>query len=130
MTTRTWARLEGQRIAAVAESASAPAGAWVDITGVWPGWGARPAPTHSPYLQSGAVVWQDATTERVAAAWAAVRAKRNALLAASDWIVTRAIERGEAVPAAWLAYRQALRDITLQADPFNIVWPPAPAPIE
>lgn len=24
---------------------------------------------------------------------------------------------------AWATYRQALRDITLQADPLNIVWP-------
>jgi hypothetical protein len=24
---------------------------------------------------------------------------------------------------AWAAYRQALRDITAQSDPFNIEWP-------
>jgi hypothetical protein len=24
---------------------------------------------------------------------------------------------------AWATYRQALRDITKQADPFNIAWP-------
>jgi len=24
---------------------------------------------------------------------------------------------------AWATYRQALRDITTQADPFNITWP-------
>jgi hypothetical protein len=27
----------------------------------------------------------------------------------------------------WAAYRQALRDVTLQPDPFNIVWPTPPA---
>ena len=26
----------------------------------------------------------------------------------------------------WQAYRQALRDITEQPDPFNIVWPETP----
>ena len=28
--------------------------------------------------------------------------------------------------AAWAPYRQALRDITEQADPFSVVWPVAP----
>jgi hypothetical protein len=26
----------------------------------------------------------------------------------------------------WIAYRQALRDITDQQDPFNIIWPIKP----
>ena len=55
-----------------------------------------------------------------------VREQRNALLAASDWAalpdVPMSVERRE----AWATYRQALRDITEQADPFNIVWPQAP----
>lgn len=60
------------------------------------------------------------------ARWAQVRAKRDHLLAACDWIVTRAQERGEPVPPQWLAYRQALRDITEQPDPERIQWPVAP----
>lgn len=59
-------------------------------------------------------------------AWAQVRAERDALLAATDWLVLRAQETGQPVPAAWLAYRQALRDVTGQADPRNIVWPQRP----
>ncbi|MGG4054103.1 phage tail assembly chaperone [Delftia tsuruhatensis] len=39
----------------------------------------------------------------------------------------RAQETGEPMPAPWLAYRQALRDITDQPDPLAIVWPTAPA---
>ena len=62
-----------------------------------------------------------------AAAWKAVRARRNAQLTACDWVVTRAQEQGTAVPQPWLDYRQALRDVTAQADPLNIVWPVAPA---
>jgi hypothetical protein len=60
-------------------------------------------------------------------AWSEVRLERNQLLRSSDWIVTRATERGEPVPAEWVAYRQALRDITGQPDPLAIIWPTAPA---
>lgn len=54
---------------------------------------------------------------------AAARRKRDALLAASDWVVTRAFETGTSVPAEWAEYRQALRDITEQAE---IIWPEKP----
>lgn len=63
----------------------------------------------------------------VSTAWAVVRHKRDALLIQSDWVVLRAADRSEPVPPAWLAYRQALRDVTEQQDPLNIVWPVAPA---
>ena len=62
-----------------------------------------------------------------AAAWKAVRARRDAQLTACDWVVTRAQEAGEPVPEPWGVYRQALRDVTAQADPLNIAWPVAPA---
>lgn len=55
-------------------------------------------------------------------AWAAVRAERNKRLAASDWT-----QLGDVNDAAWLTYRQALRDITTQSNPFAITWPVAPA---
>lgn len=56
-----------------------------------------------------------------------VRAKRDALLNASDWVVTRAFETGESVPAEWAAYRQALRDVPEQAGfPESVTWPTAP----
>lgn len=60
-------------------------------------------------------------------AWAAVRTERDERLAATDWRVLRAQERGQALPPEWLAYRQALRDITEQPDPLHIVWPDMPA---
>lgn len=60
------------------------------------------------------------------AAWAGAKQKRARALAESDWVVTKATERGQPVPGAWAAYRQALRDVTQQSDPFNIVWPVAP----
>ena len=58
--------------------------------------------------------------------WASVKQQRARLLAGSDWMVTKATESGQAVQPEWIAYRQALRDITLQSDPWVIVWPVAP----
>jgi len=60
-------------------------------------------------------------------AWSAVRAERDRRLAACDWVTLRAQETGEPVPAQWLAYRQALRDITSEPDPLAVVWPLQPA---
>ena len=33
---------------------------------------------------------------------------------------------GTAVPQPWLDYRQAMRDVTEQSDPLNIIWPTPP----
>jgi len=59
-----------------------------------------------------------------AAAWSAVRSRRNQLLQESDW--TQLPDVPIATKEAWAEYRQALRDITEQPDPFNIVWPVPP----
>jgi hypothetical protein len=54
----------------------------------------------------------------------AMREDRDKLLAASDWVVAFAYERGEAVSVEWVDYRQALRDVPLQEGfPFEIEWP-------
>ena len=58
--------------------------------------------------------------------WSSVRANRNAKLAACDWWVTKAAETNATIGVEQHAYRQALRDITQQADPFNIIWPIEP----
>jgi hypothetical protein len=64
-------------------------------------------------------------TQKTQAQWASVRAQQREKLYASDW--TCSVTDYE-VPnkSEWVAYRQALRDVTSQADPFNIVWPVAP----
>jgi len=56
--------------------------------------------------------------------WALVRAERNALLAACDWTQ---LPDAPVDSAEWATHRQALRDITTQADPFNIEWPVEPS---
>lgn len=58
--------------------------------------------------------------------WALVRAKRNAILSETDWIITRSLESGVQPAQEWVSYRQALRDITEQDDPFGLVWPTQP----
>lgn len=56
-----------------------------------------------------------------------VRAQRDRLLAESDWVIIKATETGQPVPPEWLAYRQALRDITKQEGfPYAVVWPVKP----
>lgn len=61
--------------------------------------------------------------ERTAAAWAGVRQQRNKALGNSDWTQ---LPDAPVDADAWLEYRQQLRDITEQADPFAVVWPTAP----
>lgn len=56
--------------------------------------------------------------------WEQVKAKRNKLLFASDW--TQLPDAPQQNKQAWADYRQALRDVTLQTDPFKIVWPTKP----
>lgn len=63
------------------------------------------------------------TEEQLAAS---VRSQRDRLLAASDW--TQLPDAPAAVAARWVAYRQALRDVTGQAGfPAAVVWPAPPA---
>lgn len=58
---------------------------------------------------------------------ARLRARRNALLAASDWTQVADNPLTAEQRAAWAAYRQTLRDITDQPEaPAFVVWPPQP----
>ena len=58
------------------------------------------------------------------ARWELVKTQRIKLLAESDW--TQMPDVALSNKEAWAVYRQALRDITNQTDPFNITWPTAP----
>ncbi len=69
--------------------------------------------------------------DRIAEAWKALRAERDRRLAETDWIVVRAYERGEPVPEAWAAYRQALRNLPAQLTDEQVLagdipWPEPP----
>lgn len=67
--------------------------------------------------------WQALQAEAPNAQWSIVRQERNAMLISSDW--TQLPDAPVNAPA-WAEYRQSLRDITLQADPFSVIWPTAP----
>ena len=59
---------------------------------------------------------------------AAVRAKRDALLSASDYTQATDYPSTYAMRTAWAEYRQQLRDVTKQAGfPADVVWPVPPA---
>ena len=55
-----------------------------------------------------------------------VRADRDQRLAACDWTQLPDAPLSNTETADWGSYRQALRDITTQSDPFNIQWPTPP----
>ena len=58
--------------------------------------------------------------------WVVVRGKRLLKLRASDWSVLPDVPMTAEKKAEWETYRQALRDITNQPDPFDITWPTPP----
>jgi len=57
--------------------------------------------------------------------WWEIRNERDRIIAHSDWT------QNDDVPLTtkekWRDYRQQLRDITKQADPFKITWPTEPS---
>ena len=54
--------------------------------------------------------------------WSSVRGVRDELLADCDWRASS----DRTMSDEWKTYRQALRDITTQPDPFNITFPEIP----
>ena len=56
--------------------------------------------------------------------WNVIRFERNQLIALTDW--TQGADVPDTIKLAWQPYRQALRDITSQADPLDITWPNKP----
>jgi len=56
-------------------------------------------------------------------AWDIIRQQRNNKLYQSDWTQLEDAPLSADQKAEYRVYRQALRDITTQSDPFNIVWP-------
>ena len=67
------------------------------------------------------IVDQDAIAQQ----WRNVKEGRNQQLAASDWICSVS-DFAHPKKDAYVVYRQALRDITSQANPFALVWPQVP----
>jgi len=70
----------------------------------------------------------DATQEeidyRIENQWFVVRTQRNELLSECDW--TQLADILTETKELWQTYRQTLRDITSQSNPFTINWPVKP----
>lgn len=64
--------------------------------------------------------------EQTQNAWGNIRSRRNIELVESDWTQLSDTPFTTEEKEEWRLYRQALRDITLQPDPFNIIWPVKP----
>jgi len=71
--------------------------------------------------------WSDIQTGKIPEKWKLVRLERDNKLRASDWAVLPDVPMEPSKRSEWETYRQALRDITTQPDPFNITWPTPPA---
>lgn len=83
-----------------------------------------------PYLEGDAVyavtvepLTEDELAARNDSQWAKVRFDRNKRLADCDWTQ---LPDAPVDASIWAEYRQSLRDVTEQDDPFNIAWPEAP----
>lgn len=63
---------------------------------------------------------------RIQQEWGNVRGLRFVFLMQSDWTQIADSPLSDEKKAEWAVYRQALRDITTQPDPFNITWPEHP----
>ena len=61
---------------------------------------------------------------RLAIKWSEIRELRNQLLSECDW--TQLVDVSESIKTSYQSYRQDLRDISSQSDPFSIVWPEKP----
>lgn len=58
--------------------------------------------------------------------WQSVRNERDSKLQECDWTQLPDVPLTAEQKAEWVTYRQQLRDVTNQPDPFNITWPVAP----
>ena len=55
--------------------------------------------------------------------WSSIRLQRDNLLKNTDWRASSDLTLSD----DWKNYRQALRDVPTQSDPYNITWPTAPS---
>ena len=67
--------------------------------------------------------WED--TRTINQQWDIVKQQRDTLLQQSDYTQLPDVPLDN--KPEWATYRQELRDVTNQPDPFNIVWPVPPA---
>ena len=86
--------------------------------------------TVDAYVDSGKVytvkvesTTSDEQTDLTNQQWVNVRSERDLKLQETDWRASSDLTLSD----AWKTYRQALRDVPTQSDPFNITWPTEPS---
>jgi len=75
------------------------------------------------------IITEQEILDSINSMWVNVRSRRNIELLESDWTQVLDSPFTEEEKEEWQTYRQSLRDITLQSDPFNIVWPIKPGTV-
>lgn len=87
-----------------------------------------PVRSGSVYVQTYSI--QDASQEEIQEVyndrWGRVRKERDDLLLESDWVVLPYSPITGSNLNEWIQYRQDLRDVTNQSNPFEITWPTKP----
>ncbi len=69
---------------------------------------------------------EEEITTRTDEKWGEVRETRNLLLQQSDWTQFQDSPITGSKLTEWQTYRQQLREITSQSNPFNLSWPVRP----
>ena len=90
------------------------------VGGVWQDVWAEVPKYDDPFEQE---MWVECC---LAEKWGEIKAERNNLLSASDYTQLPDSPISPTSKAAFITYRQQLRDITNQPDPYNIIWPELP----
>ena len=68
----------------------------------------------------------DITAQQNNNKWELVRQERAKLLKDTDWTQSADSPLTDSKKTEWATYRQSLRDVTNQSDPFNVTWPTEP----
>ena len=88
-----------------------------------------PTLSGSVYVQTYNITDADEETinKRREIKWSEVRSNRDSLLSESDWTQFNDSPISGSTLTDWQTYRQSLRDITNQSDPYDITWPNRPS---
>ena len=88
-----------------------------------------PTLSGSVYVQTYNITDADEETinKRREIKWSEVRSGRDSLLSESDWTQFNDSPISGSTLTDWQTYRQSLRDITNQSDPYDITWPNIPS---
>jgi hypothetical protein len=88
-----------------------------------------PTLSGSVYVQTYNITDADEETinKRREIKWSEVRSNRDSLLSECDWTQFNDSPISGSTLTDWQTYRQSLRDITNQSDPYDITWPNRPS---